>query len=159
MAYLNKITHRLIWNHHRITCCLVPEKWSITAFSHWCEYILQQCSWRTDKAKIGNCGHIDNVWLTVSFDFLTAHWYKIFHTGFLQSGTEFQDPAIRDPYCEPICLRIFKHIYSCGDGRTRTAVQTPHQRAFYTFSLPLVFDARLPEDRPSCAYPLGLGGV
>ena len=24
---------------------------------------------------------------------------------------------------------------------------------------PLVFDARLPDDRPSCAYPLSLGGV
>lgn len=26
----------------------------------------------------------------------------------------------------------------CGAGRTRTAVQTPHQAAFYTFSLSLV---------------------
>lgn len=46
----------------------------------------------------------------------------------------------------------------CGDGRTRTAVQTPHQAAFYTLSLPLFFDARLPGDRPSCAYPLSLSG-
>ena len=47
----------------------------------------------------------------------------------------------------------------CGDGRTRTAVQTPHQRAFYTLSLPLVFDERLPGDRLSCAYPLNLNGA
>ena len=28
--------------------------------------------------------------------------------------------------------------FFCGDGRTRTAVQTPHQRAFYTLSLTLI---------------------
>ena len=49
--------------------------------------------------------------------------------------------------------------FFCGDGRTRTAVQTPHQRAFYTLSLPLVFVVRLPEDRPSYAYPLSLSGI
>ena len=50
-------------------------------------------------------------------------------------------------------------FFVCGDGRTRTAVQTPHQRAFYTLSLPLVFDERLPGDRLSCAYPLNLNGA
>ena len=50
-------------------------------------------------------------------------------------------------------------FFVCGDGRTRTAVQTPHQRAFYTLSLPLVFDVRLPGDRLSCAYPLNLNGA
>ena len=49
--------------------------------------------------------------------------------------------------------------FRCGDGRTRTAVQTPHQRAFYTLSLPLVFDQGLPADRLSKAYPLNLSGA
>ncbi len=48
---------------------------------------------------------------------------------------------------------------NCGDGRTRTAVQTPHQRAFYTLSLPLVFDQGLPEDRLPETYPLNLSGA
>ena len=47
---------------------------------------------------------------------------------------------------------------NCGDGRTRTAVQTPHQRAFYTLSLALSFDQGLPSDRLHKAYPLSLGG-
>ena len=46
----------------------------------------------------------------------------------------------------------------CGDGRTRTAVQTPHQIAFYTLSLTLVFDHELPSDMPFMTYPLNLGG-
>ena len=50
-------------------------------------------------------------------------------------------------------------MFFCGDGRTRTAVQTPHQRAFYTLSLPLVFDKGLPEDRLPIAYPLNLSGA
>ena len=48
---------------------------------------------------------------------------------------------------------------NCGDGRTRTAVQTPHQRAFYTLSLALVFDQGLPSDRLPKAYPLDLSGA
>ena len=48
---------------------------------------------------------------------------------------------------------------NCGDGRTRTAVQTPHQTAFYTLSLTLVFDLELPPDRPLKAYPLNLNGA
>ena len=47
----------------------------------------------------------------------------------------------------------------CGDGRTRTAVQTPHQTAFYTLSLALVFVQGLPSDRPPKAYPLNLSGA
>ena len=50
-------------------------------------------------------------------------------------------------------------LLDCGDGRTRTAVQTPHQRAFYTLSLPLVFDQGLPEDWLPKTYPLYLSGV
>ena len=46
-----------------------------------------------------------------------------------------------------------------GDGRTRTAVQTPHQAAFYTLILSLVVGLHLPEDRPMQAYPLNLGRV
>ena len=49
-------------------------------------------------------------------------------------------------------------VVPCGDGRTRTAVQTPHQAAFYTLSLPLIFDDELPADGLLKAYPLGLGG-
>ena len=47
----------------------------------------------------------------------------------------------------------------CGDGRSRTAVQTTHRAAFYMLSLPLVFDSCLPEGRPTGAYPLNLSGV
>ena len=45
----------------------------------------------------------------------------------------------------------------CGDGRTRTAVQTPHRVAFYTLIRPLVFVYNLPEGGPDAAYRLGLG--
>ena len=48
---------------------------------------------------------------------------------------------------------------NCGDGRTRTAVQTPHQAAFYTLSLALVFVQGLPSDRLPKAYPLDLSGA
>ena len=48
---------------------------------------------------------------------------------------------------------------NCGDGRTRTAVQTPHQTAFYTLSLTLVFVQELPSDRLPKAYPLNLSGA
>ncbi len=47
----------------------------------------------------------------------------------------------------------------CGDGRDRTAVQTPHQRAFYTLSLTLFFVQGLPPDRLPKAYPLNLSGA
>ena len=53
---------------------------------------------------------------------------------------------------------VGKISYS-GDGRTRTAVQTPHQTAFYTLSLALVFDQGLPPDRLPKAYPLDLSGT
>ena len=46
-----------------------------------------------------------------------------------------------------------------GDGRSRTAVQTSHQVAFYTFIRPLVVGQGLPEGGLTLAYPLGLGGV
>ena len=46
-----------------------------------------------------------------------------------------------------------------GDGRSRTAVQTSHQVAFYTFIHPLVVGPGLPEGGLTLAYPLGLGGV
>ena len=44
----------------------------------------------------------------------------------------------------------------CGDGRTRTAVQTPHQAAFYMLILPLVFVRDMPEDGLVAAYLLKL---
>ena len=47
----------------------------------------------------------------------------------------------------------------CGDGRTRTAVQTTHQPAFYTLILPLIVGDALPGGRPCEAYPLNLGGL
>ena len=34
----------------------------------------------------------------------------------------------------------------CGDGRTRTAVQTPYPIAFYTLILPLIVGNGMPED-------------
>ena len=37
-------------------------------------------------------------------------------------------------------------IFICGAGRTRTAVQTPHQTAFYTLILPLIVGVEVPED-------------
>ena len=46
-----------------------------------------------------------------------------------------------------------------GDGRSRTAVQTTHQEAFYTFSRPLVVGRGLPEDGLTEAYPLRLGRI
>ena len=46
----------------------------------------------------------------------------------------------------------------CGDGRTRTAVQTPHQAAFYMLIRPLVVGNGLPEGGLTEAYPLDLGG-
>jgi len=45
----------------------------------------------------------------------------------------------------------------CGDGRSRTAVQTTHPAAFYTLILPLVVGRGLPEGGPAAAYPLSLG--
>ena len=55
------------------------------------------------------------------------------------------------------CLSdTLRGIFS-GDGRTRTAVQTPHQAAFYTLISPLIVGLGLPMNGPSWAYPLGLG--
>ena len=54
--------------------------------------------------------------------------------------------------------RLIKASF-CGDGRSRTAVQTTHQIAFYTLSLPLVFVPDLPDGRPVKTYPLCLGEV
>ena len=42
----------------------------------------------------------------------------------------------------------------CGDGRSRTAVQTESQVAFYTLILSLIVGPELPEGRPLRAYPL-----
>ena len=44
----------------------------------------------------------------------------------------------------------------CGDGRSRTAVQTTHPAAFYTLILPLVVGRGLPEGGLTEAYPLSL---
>ena len=46
----------------------------------------------------------------------------------------------------------------CGDGRSRTAVQTEPQVAFYTLILSLIVGPELPEGRPLRAYPLNLSG-
>ena len=54
------------------------------------------------------------------------------------------------------CLSGYLRGIFSGDGRTRTAVQTPHQRAFYTLSLPLVVGPGLSEDGPPWTYPLRL---
>ncbi len=47
-------------------------------------------------------------------------------------------------------------ILICGDGRSRTAVQTTCREAFYTLILPLVVGRGMPEGGLSEAYPLGL---
>ncbi len=66
-------------------------------------------------------------------------------------------------FIQPLLIRhnckqlIFK--YNCGDGRTRTAVQTPHRAAFYTLSYPLIVGHRLPDNGLPEAYPLNLGGA
>ena len=57
------------------------------------------------------------------------------------------------------CLSEYLRGIFSGDGRTRTAVQTPHQTAFYMFILSLFVGWNLPEDRPKPAYPLNLGRV
>ena len=44
----------------------------------------------------------------------------------------------------------------CGGERTRTAVQTSHQAAFYMLILPLVVGEDLPKDGPVQPYPLDL---
>ncbi len=57
------------------------------------------------------------------------------------------------------CLSdTLRGIFS-GDGRSRTAVQTTRQEAFYTFSRPLVVGRGLPEDGLTEAYPLRLGRI
>lgn len=50
-----------------------------------------------------------------------------------------------------------KHNINCGDGRTRTAVQTSHPRAFYTFIPSLIVGTGLLKDKPSGTYLLKLG--
>ena len=49
--------------------------------------------------------------------------------------------------------------FFCGDGRTRTAVQTKHRRAFYTLILPMVVGCKPLEDGLFAAYLLSLGGA
>lgn len=64
--------------------------------------------------------------------------------------------------CLELCLIgliICKSTYIRGDGRSRTAVQTPYQVAFYTLIRPLIFDPGVPEGELTGTYPLGLGGV
>lgn len=57
------------------------------------------------------------------------------------------------------CLSGYLRGIFSGDGRSRTAVQTTHQEAFYTFSRPLVVGRGLPEDGLTEAYPLRLGRI
>ena len=44
------------------------------------------------------------------------------------------------------CLSGYLRGIFSGDGRTRTAVQTPYPIAFYTFILPLIVGNGMPED-------------
>ena len=57
------------------------------------------------------------------------------------------------------CLSGYLRGIFSGDGRTRTAVQTTYQVAFYMLILPLIVGMRLPEDGPLYPYPLNLGGA
>jgi len=52
-----------------------------------------------------------------------------------------------------------RHFFFCGDGRTRTAVQTKSQWAFYTLILPLIVGTDQPEGGQIGTYPLSLGAV
>ena len=78
-----------------------------------------------------------------------------------QTQKRFYEPQLTKSVCKSVCKTSNWLIYNlnCGDGRTRTAVQTPHQTAFYTLSLALVFDLGLPSDRLPEAYPLDLSGA
>ena len=73
-------------------------------------------------------------------------------------GAVAMRPALGSYLHEKRSLISRSNSFFRGDGRTRTAVQTPHQRAFYTLSPALVFDQRLPPDRLPKAYPLNLSG-
>ena len=44
----------------------------------------------------------------------------------------------------------------CGGERTRTAVQTPHQAAFYTLIFPLIVGIGLPESGRPFTLAFGL---
>lgn len=57
------------------------------------------------------------------------------------------------------CLSEYLRGIFSGDGRSRTAVQTTRQEAFYTLSRPLVVGRGLPEDGLTEAYPLRLGRI
>lgn len=57
------------------------------------------------------------------------------------------------------CLSWYLRGIFSGDGRSRTAVQTTRQEAFYTLSRPLVVGRGLPEDGLTEAYPLRLGRI
>lgn len=63
--------------------------------------------------------------------------------------------------CKSVCKTYKSLIFNqySGDGRSRTAVQTTYQTAFYTLSRPLVVGCGLPEDGLTEAYPLGLGRI
>ena len=64
-----------------------------------------------------------------------------------------------------VCKFVYTKVKSLkindgsGDGRSRTAVQTTRQEAFYTLSRPLVVGRGLPEDGLTEAYPLRLGRI
>ena len=45
-------------------------------------------------------------------------------------------------------------FYSCGDGRIRTAVQTAHSKAFYTFILQLFVGSMMRTGAPHTSYLL-----
>ena len=61
-------------------------------------------------------------------------------------GNKFRNLPQKMGYNYKKCLSdTLRGIFS-GDGRTRTAVQTPYQVAFYTFILPLLVGNGMPED-------------
>ena len=63
--------------------------------------------------------------------------------------------------CKNGCKSCNHLIYTliCGDGRTRTAVQTKYRKAFYMLIPPLIVGPDLPEGRPTGPYPLGLSAL
>ena len=73
----------------------------------------------------------------------------------------FYEHELTKSVCKSVCKTSKSLIYNQyrGDGRTRTAVQTPYQIAFYTFIRPLIVGSRMPDGGLTGTYPLSLGGV
>ena len=86
----------------------------------------------------------------------------------LWAATRFPDAPLQPlEHLSILGLQIYEYFFSLqyicfplsGDGRTRTAVQTKSQWAFYTLILPLIVGTDQPEDGQIRTYPLKLDAV